>query len=286
MDPTKSAPTDAVSEDELHALVDGRLSDTQRRAVEARLTLDPAAAATRQAWQQQRDALQELHGQLLSEPVPPPLAAAARQAALAQQQLDTWWRWGGMAAGVMLSFGLGWLAQGHYGQQSSGLSAGAQPAASTINAREFARQAWMAHAVYTPEQRHPVEVAADQQEHLVQWLSKRLDRPLIVPNLSAQGYGLVGGRLLPGDDGARAQFMFQNTAGERITLYLGAMKEPAAGAPSQPGSPDRRETAFSFSSDGPVPGFYWVDQGFGYALAGSLSREQLMALAQSVHRQF
>jgi anti-sigma factor RsiW len=35
----------------------------------------------------------------------------------------------------------------------------------------FVRQAAVAYAVYQPEQRHPVEVAADQQEHLVQWLS-------------------------------------------------------------------------------------------------------------------
>ena len=285
MDLTKPAATDTVTEDELHALVDGRLPDARRRAVEARLALDPVAAATRLAWQQQRAALKDLHGPLLSEPAPAPLAAVARQAALAQQQLDPWWRWGGMAAAVMFSFGLGWLAQGQYGQEPPGRSVATQRAAGTVNSREFARQASVAHVVYAPEQRHPVEVAADQQEHLVQWLSKRLNRPLKVPNLSALGYELVGGRLLPGDEGVRAQFMFQNTAGQRITLYLGALKDRAAGIPSQLGSPDRRETAFSFSTDGPVPGFYWVDQGFGYALAGSLPREKLMALAQSIYQQ-
>jgi anti-sigma factor RsiW len=45
------------------------------------------------------------------------------------------------------------------------------------------------------------------------------------------------------------------------------------------------ETAFSFSSDGPVPGFYWVDQGYGYALAGKLPRHALMDLATAVYRQ-
>jgi anti-sigma factor RsiW len=40
--------------------------------------------------------------------------------------------------------------------------------------------------------------------------------------LASQGYELVGGRLLSGDGGARAQFMFQNAAGLRLTLYLGA----------------------------------------------------------------
>ncbi len=53
-----------------------------------------------------------------------------------------------------------------------------------------------------PEVRHPVEVTAAQQDHLVQWLSKRVGRPLKVPVLAAEGYELVGGRLLSGDGGA------------------------------------------------------------------------------------
>jgi anti-sigma factor RsiW len=34
-----------------------------------------------------------------------------------------------------------------------------------------------------------------------------------------------------------------------------------------------------------VPGFYWVDQGFGYAIAGKLSRPALQELATAVYRQ-
>ena len=279
MDPTPSKPSATVSEDELHALVDGRLPDAQRQAIEARIALDPAAAATRLAWQQQRDALKGLHAQVLNEPVPATLATAARQAADSQQQLDQWWRWGGIAAGVVLAFGLGWLSHGRYGPGQVARVAGTPVAgAGAVGAREFIRQATVAHMVYAPEVRHPVEVAASDQEHLVKWLSKRLDRPLKVPNLSAQGYELVGGRLLPGSEGARAQFMFQNSGGERVTLYVGAVN-------AKPGDTAAKETAFSFSADGPVPGFYWVDQGFGYALAGKMPREALVKLADAVYKQ-
>ena len=34
-----------------------------------------------------------------------------------------------------------------------------------------------------------------------------------------------------------------------------------------------------------VPAFYWVDQGFGYALAGKLSRADLLQLATAVNNQ-
>jgi anti-sigma factor RsiW len=285
MDPIQSAPADRLSEDELHAWVDGRLSDPRRQLIRERIAHDPAAAATALAWQQQRDALKGLHAQFLNEPVPPTLLTAARQATESHQRLDQWWRWGGMAAGVLLAFGLGWLSHGSYGV-GSGARLTAMPAAAGAGGmREFIHQAAVAHSVYAPEVRHPVEVAAAQQEHLVQWLSKRLAHPLKVPNLSAQGYELVGGRLLPGAEGARAQFMFQNASGERVTLYLGAMKDPAGDKPTPAGTPDHRETAFSFSNDGPVPGFYWVDHGFGYALAGNLPREKLMAIAQAVYQQ-
>ena len=286
MDPNQPLSAEPVREDELHALVDARLSVDERLAVEARLARDPAAAATRAAWQQQRDALRDLYRPLQDQPLPAPLAAAARHAAQAQHALEQWSRWGGMAAAVVLAFGLGWLShrQLEYGVGAGAvLSAG--PAARVASAREFASQATLAHAVYAPELRHPVEVTAAQQEHLVQWLSKRLERPLKVPNLSALGYELVGGRLLPGAAGARAQFMYQNAAGERVTLYLGATQKQGTQTAAPAPAPDARETAFSFADDGPVPGFYWVDQGFGYALSGPLSRERLLALAQSVYAQ-
>ncbi len=270
------APTPPpLTDDELHALVDGRLSPAERQSLETRLAQDASAAATLAAWRQQREALRGLHGEVLEEPVPASLLAAAQRTAASRQQINQWWRWGGMAAGVMLAFGMGWLSHGQWlGLQNEA----AQSLAKSQAGRDFVRQAMVAHAVYSPEVRHPVEVTAAEQDHLVQWLSRRLGKPLKVPNLSAQGFELVGGRLLPGNGGARAQFMFQNSSGERVTLYLGALD----GAATQPRS---GETAFRFVADGPVPGFYWVDRGFGYALAGKLPREGLMALAQAVYQQ-
>lgn len=295
MKPDVNETPDSVSEDELHALVDGRLDAAQRASLQARLSRNPQAHATWLAWRQQREALSGLHADLLHAEVPQALAAAARQAHARQQQSSQWWRWGGMAAGLLCAFGLGWMLHGQLGPVGDGGRAIAQRAESPGALREFVHQASVAHMVYAPEVRHPVEVPAAQQEHLVQWLSKRLQRPLKVPDLHAEGYELVGGRLLPGSDGARAQFMFQDKAGERITLYLGAMKAAAASpalVSARPGAPvalppvaDVRESAFSFSDAGPVPGFYWVEQGFGYALTGKLTREQLMQLAQAVYRQ-
>ncbi|TAM47134.1 MAG: anti-sigma factor [Burkholderiaceae bacterium] len=283
MDANTSPP---VTEDELHALLDGQLSASARAALQARLLQDPAAMATWAAWRAQREALRGLHQSLLHEPVPPALLATGQRSADAQRQLAQWWRWSGMAAGVLLAFGVGWLARGDRDRSPLWDPQAAQVLSRAQGAQEFAHQAAVAHAVYSPELRHPVEVTAAQQDHLVQWLSKRLGKPLKIPDLSAQGFALMGGRLLPGDDGARAQFMFENAGGQRITLYLGAVQGAAANAqPKGQADQARRETVFRFSADGPVPRFYWVDQGFGYALAGQLPRATLMELADAVYQQ-
>lgn len=222
-------------------------------------------------WQAQRDALRTLHRDVLDEPVPEALRTAAGQVVRRQSEQARWTRWGGMAAGVLIAFGAGWLANGQWASSTQ------QRIARAPQTGEFVHAASVAHAVYAPEKRHPVEVAAAEQQHLVQWLSRRLDKPLKVPDLSADGYTLVGGRLLPGEAGARAQFMFEDAGGQRVTLYIGSV----AGA----GSARANESAFRFSTDGPVPSFYWVDQGFGYAIAGKLPRQTLMNLAMLTYRQ-
>lgn len=223
--------------------------------------------------QRQRDALRALHAEVLDEPIPVAMLDTIRRTTSNRQRQAQWWRWGGMAASVVLAFGAGWLSHGSVapGAVANG-PGGASPLA-------FARQAAVAHAVYAVEQRHPVEVSAAEQDHLVQWLSKRLGKPLKAPGLAGEGFELMGGRLLPGGDGARAQFMYQSGSGQRLTLYVGVLPRAAVAGPSS------EETAFRFTEEGPVPGFYWVDKGLGYALSGALPRDQLAHLARRVYEQ-
>ena len=131
-----------------------------------------------------------------------------------------------------------------------------------------------AHIVYSPEVRHPVEVDAKQQDHLVKWLSKRLDLPLKVPVLTQEGFELLGGRLLPGNEGPVAQFMYQDAAGKRLTLYVTPTKKA-----------EQKLTSFRFAKEGNVSVFYWIDDECGYALSGEMDKGTLAKVASLVYKQ-
>jgi len=146
--------------------------------------------------------------------------------------------------------------------------------AQTAAMQQLPIRAARAHVVYSPEVRHPVEVDAKQQDHLVKWLSKRLDIPLKVPVLAQEGFELLGGRLLPGSEGPVAQFMYQDAAGKRLTLYVTPTRKS-----------EQKLTSFRFAKEGNVSVFYWIDDECGYALSGELDKTTLAKVASLVYKQ-
>jgi len=147
------------------------------------------------------------------------------------------------------------------------------PANPVVAAAPLPARAARAHLVYSPEVRHPVEVEAKEHDHLVKWLSKRLNMQLKVPVLATEGFELLGGRLLPGPEGPVAQFMYQDATGKRLTLYV-----------TKPSKNDNT-TAFRFAQEGAVSVFYWIDRECGYALSGEIEKPLLARVASSVYRQ-
>lgn len=254
----------AVTEADLHAFVDGQLSPERIATVSLWLRAHPDDAGRVAAWQAQRAQLQGLHRDALDEPVPLALARTLRRRRLLA--------WPQVAVAAAL-FAVGWMA----GWVTHGGTTGMSPSALAARALpEFVHEARVAHLVYTPEKRHAVEVGADQSKHLIEWLSRRLGAPLAAPDLSAQGFMLMGGRLLPGEQGqARAQFMYEQPSGERLTLHVSVF-----GADAAPAS-----TSFRFASDEASSSFYWVDGRYGYALTGRLPRGVLEAIANTAYAQ-
>lgn len=250
--------TKPISEAELHAYVDGQLSDDRRAEIEAYLVAHPAEAARVQVYQEQNQALHTLFDPILREPVPEDIRPSrGRGTAL---RLGSYVRqYAAMLVAALIGGVVGWSVHGP-----------ADPV--LVAAPSLARQAAVAHVVYAPDVRHPVEVAADQEAHLVQWLSRRVGAPLRPPQLGDIGYELVGGRLLPSDTGPAAQFMFQDDSGRRLTLYVRLV---ASG---------KGETAFRFAQEQNVGVFYWVESSLAYALSGELNKPELLRVAHAVYQ--
>jgi len=244
-----------VSTDELQHFVDGRVDDAGRRRIEIWLHEHPQEKQKAEAWRRQRQLLHDSFDDVLSEPVPSRLAELAS----ARPRIKTW----------ALAAGLAWLSVGVLiGYFMRG------PTVATVEPGEIlARRAAIAHAIYTPEVRHPVEVGAEQEAHLVSWLSKRLEQRVRAPHFNSQGYNLIGGRLLPGDDGPVAQFMYQDGSGKRLTLYVRGTPE------------ETTVTAFRFAQEDKVSVFYWIDGSLAYALSGEIPRERLLALSEAVYHE-
>ncbi len=258
------ALSDTVGDPDLMAYVDARLSESRRAEVADWLAARPEESERVAAYRRQNEELRALFDPVLEEPVPGRLRRIFKRTAR--------WRMYAFAAGfTVLGLAVGTLL---------GWQLHAQRAPLAGSAGGIAKNAAVAHATYSPEVRHPVEVGADQEQHLVAWLSKRLGTSVRAPKLEPSGFNLVGGRLLPGD--ARpaggpspvAQFMYQTQGGRRLTLYV---RTEATG---------NRETAFRYALEGNVGVFYWIDRNVGYALSSAdLNREELLAVANTVYKQ-
>lgn len=249
--------TSPVGEDDLQAWVDGRLPGNQRAGVEAYLQDHPEAAAQAQAECMQRDALRAKLAAKFDEPIPARLRIGTIRAA--QKTNRNVWMRNAAAAALCVAIGSagGWLAKGT-------MPPAAVPPTTTVS-----QDALAAYRTFVVEVAHPVEVRAAEETHLVQWLSKRLGRPLRAPDLASFGYRLMGGRLLPAGDTSAAMLMYDDDNGSRLTVYIRAGE----------GS----ETAFRFRRDGEVGTFAWIDQGFGFAVSAGTTRERLLPIADAVY---
>ncbi|MEO7245543.1 MAG: anti-sigma factor [Rubrivivax sp.] len=259
------------SDDELSAWLDAALPPDRQATVGAWLAGHADDAARTRLWAADAEWLRAKTGALVQEPVPARLRRAALGAGFSPPAAAR----AAVAAGLLLAgAALGaaglWQWQRHSGSTPESSAASAAGPVATAPAAWVQRAAY-AHGVYTPEPRHAVEVRA-QEEHLARWLTRRTDVPVKLFDLQAQGFELVGGRLLPDGAGKSAQLMYQDARGVRVTVYL---RKPEDGTPA----------AFRYERQGELGLFYWVEDGAGYALVGALPRAQLLALAEAIYHQ-
>jgi anti-sigma factor RsiW len=247
-------PKIPVTEDELHAYVDNELPAERRADVEAWLAGHPDDAARVQSWRAMAEALHARYDSVADEAVPKRLEIEQ----LVRQPRKLVY---GAIAATLVAFigggGVGWLAHG---------AAASPPAFQSLTA-----DALDAHRLYVVEVRHPVEVPGSERAHLQQWLTKRCGWIVRAPELDATGLKLIGGRLLPGPDGAASFLMYESASGERFTLYASRAKVETA---------QMRYTAAENSG-----AMYWSEDNVGYVLSGPTDKDRLNQIARLVYDQ-
>ncbi|MGI9433588.1 MAG: hypothetical protein ACR2Q4_01955 [Geminicoccaceae bacterium] len=123
------------------------------------------------------------------------------------------------------------------------------------------------HNLYARQMpRHLIEVAADEQEHIEQWLSDQLGRSLTVPDLSEDQLEFKGARLLAINGMPVAQLMYLDDEGEPLAIcimrnMMGKLKDPELSSHSDLNLVD------------------WSDQGYQYAIVGTTTSGKLERLA-------
>ncbi|MDH5444448.1 MAG: anti-sigma factor [Gammaproteobacteria bacterium] len=243
-----------ITDMDLHAYLDGQLSEARRIQVENWLKQNPDRLKELNEFQIVDRELHQLLDPIIKEPVPDHLQIRPRK--------HFFYRVAAAASFIFIGTIIGW--------QSNTMLAGSDQ--QQIQ-HHLIQPANFAHVVFSAEKKHPVEVDATQEQHLIKWLSKRLHADIKAPNLLQHGYELVGGRLLPSTNRMAAQFMYQNKAANRITLYVRRINKVDA------------DSMFQFSNTGSVNTFYWIEGELGYALSGEMERSELLTMARSTYQQ-
>lgn len=246
-----------IGEDDLQAYIDGRLDADRLTVVEAYIAANPSERAKLDDMRADVSDLRNRLAAKADEPIPAHLRISAiRQRAAGKRQ--TAFRQAA-AAVVLIGAGAlgGWLIKPDLATR--------QPAPLLV-----ASTATDAYRTFVVEVVHPVEVGADDEAHLIKWLSNRTGVELQPPDLSSFGYTLLGGRVLPGGSAAAAQLMYETPAGERLTVFL------------RPGATG--QTGFTFEQEGEVSNFVWVDRGFDFAVTAKLDRAALLPIATAIYQ--
>ncbi len=252
-----TASVKPISEEDLHAYVDGLLNAERQRSVEAYLETHPDVMARIRGWQTTREMLQRTLGAAAEEPVPPALniahlAAARRRRRMAPMRV---------AAALVLGFGLGaaggWMARGPSVAASSGVAA-------------LAMQAADAQRAFAGDHVHPVEFRAAELPDVLGWIGDRLGRPVAPPDLTGAGYRLMGGRMLATPEGVACLFMYDDDHGTRISVVMRPMRDQDLTAPMRP------------VNDAGTFGFVWARDGLGVSVVASKQLPTLHDLSNRV----
>jgi anti-sigma factor RsiW len=240
----------------LHAFADGELQGEEKISVEKLVAENDEARKVVANIQHQKSELSKAFDHVLDEPIPAALLSAANQKPA--PRLLPYLAAACAAMLFMIGGSVGWYAN----QQTN-----------TQQAESLPARALNSYVVYAPEMKHAVEVPGAEAGHLDAWLSKRIGVKFAIPDLTAKGYTLIGGRLLAEGDQPAGLLMYEDAKKQRLAVYIAANNKHTSGG-------------MKIEYRGNLVSCYWVEPDLVYALAGEQPVSEMLKLAEAAHDGF
>ncbi len=203
--------------DKLSAFLDGELPADEMLAIETALASDPDLQAELETLMAVDAGLEALFESQLDVPVPLEMAATVRDASEelgVAEVVKTRPSWvpalvAASIAAVILAGGGGYfLGSGQIG---------------SVQTAQAAVPGWLVdiadyHRIYSAQERHLVEVPAEESEHIETWLTATLGTDVRIPDLTSQGLEFAGARLLVAAGKPVSQLMYKDASGDVVAL--------------------------------------------------------------------
>lgn len=239
----------AVTEQDLHAYVDGQLSSEERATVDHWLLTHPEEEQRVNRWAADRTLLRQAMAPEAAEAVPVALTPALisgrpRQFSLLQ-----------LAAAVTLAL-LG------------GGAAGWRLHHPPIGVEAVMRESATAEATFL----HQAALTPAAQD-IAGWASKALHYPVSPPDLRSAGYSLHGAGLVATAYGPGCALIYTKPGTEPLTVFLRPMHGFDATAPMRP-MPKGHGT----------DGYVWADKGLGVAVRGAAAPDIIREMSTLVRQ--
>jgi anti-sigma factor RsiW len=249
-----------LDDNTLVAYVDGELDAATAREVERALEGSPAARNTVAKLRASAALVRAAFAEALHEPPPPGLVELLRTAPRRGPPIR---RWLALAASIALVIG---AAGGFLAARRLAPAPQTQASIERLMADVAAY-----HRVYAREQKHLVEVTASETPHLEDWLGKRLNGQLRIPDLGPQGLTFRGGRLLTFEGRPMAELIYTPADGPPIGLCITFASSGMSGA--------------STEARGDLMIRHWVDNGYVYSVVGWANDRRIDTIADAVRAQ-
>lgn len=241
------------NEADIHAYVDGRMSEVNRARMEAWLAGNPVRAEELQGWRRDAQQLRAAYGSLTAAAVPsafdPVTIRTGRHRRIRAQAA--------LAAALVLTLCVG---------VAGGWQARRLTASETIAPMADALQAYR---MFASNRQLKLDVTRRHSSQLQAWLEQHFHDAPQLPDLDAADFHPVGARLLVTDAGPAAMVLYENPLGGIISFYI----RPPSSVNGMLPRGQRR--------DGPLVATYWSGNGYNYALVSRANATEVRVIHEA-----